>query len=43
MTSLRIFKSDRISLVGAPVQPMSKEDTLFWKLRAERKEKEQRQ
>jgi hypothetical protein len=42
MTALRIFQSDKPSLVGVPVLPMSKEDALFWKLRAERKEKERK-
>ena len=41
MTALRIFQTAKPSLVGAPVLPMSKEDREFWRLLAERKQKEQ--
>ncbi len=36
MTALRIFKTATPSLIGAPVQPMSKADAEFWELRRNR-------
>ena len=34
MTALRIFRTAKPSLIGAPVQPMSKIDADFWRLRS---------
>lgn len=41
MTALRFFSTSKPSLIGAPVQPMSKDDRNFWRIWNERKQKEQ--
>lgn len=40
MTALRIKINRRPMETGSEIHPMSKEDELFWKLRAERKARE---
>lgn len=41
MTALRVWHTARPSLVGARVLPMDETDRQFWKLRRERKAREE--
>lgn len=42
MTSLRIFATDKPSMIGAPVLPMSKQDQRAWQVLAERRRKKEK-